>query len=504
MPSLITTSTAHPSKNLAHTSNSSASMMLLCRLAVLLAAAAICGTDAFTASRKRTNNIRTCHYSTRNKRSWSEYAITEEEIDSPSRVEFISPLLQDGYPQAVQEYERISSDPKPVLLYLPGFDGTTLAPFLQFPALGEEFDVKAMQVAMDDRSTFEDLKDAVINFLVQECIYGRMGERYELCLMGESFGGILAIEVAAALKSNTQYSNFVRLQGLILVNPATSYLRSELYRLGPPIANSRWLRPIEIIPYIFGLTTKLVPLFLDEGLAMQQLFTILSSKGLPAVVNTPQREAYMGRVAMSLANRLKFMPKDTLKWRLEEWLQWGNAVFEDRLEMLKSGIIEGEDDRGMLRLSREVKTLIVVGEFDKTLPSLDEADRLAAEVFRNNVVHVVTGAGHASTCGGTLNLMQLLRQVYPELNGYRRTNYDVGTTEWKPRGGDLNGLVPRYDYAKIGLSPLLYWSSDYYREWKEDENPRDRFKVRGYLEGKNGVFGWLGEFFLAWQKLLRG
>lgn len=67
-----------------------------------------------------------------------------------------------------------------------------MAPFLQFPALGEEFDVKAMQVSMDDRSTFEDLKDAVINFLVQECIYGRMGETYELYLMGESFGGILA------------------------------------------------------------------------------------------------------------------------------------------------------------------------------------------------------------------------------------------------------------------------------------------------------------------------
>ena len=483
--------------------------MMLCRLAVLIAAAAISDTYAFMPPRHNTPRAECCCLSaTRNKQAWNEYAINEGDnnnIDSKSRIEFISPLLQDGYPPAVQDYERVSSDPKPILLYLPGFDGTTLAPFLQFPALGQEFDIKAMQISMEDRSTFEELKDAVINFLVQECIYGRMGETYQLYLMGESFGGILATEVAAALRSNTQYSNFVRLQGLILVNPATSYLRSELYRLGPPIANSRWIRPIEIIPYVFGLTTKLVPLFLDEGLAMQQLLAILSSKGLPAVVNTAQCEAYMGRVAFSLPNRLKFMPKETLKWRLTEWLEWGNAVFEDRLEVLKSGITEGEDDLGMLRLSREVKTLIVVGEFDKTLPSLDEANRLASEVFRNNVVHVVTGAGHASTCGGTLNLMQLLRQVYPELNGiYRRTNYDVGTTEWKPRGGDMCGLVPRYDYAKIGLSPLLYWSSDYYREWKDDEKQRDRFKVRGYLEGKNGVFGWMGEFALAWQKLLRG
>ncbi|KAL7496954.1 hypothetical protein ACHAWT_008814 [Skeletonema menzelii] len=474
--------------------------MLSRRLAALLIAV-ISTSDAFTSPRHTNGHdliCTTCRYSTRYKRYSTDYKITEEDIDSPSRIEFISPLLQDGYPPAVKEQERVSADPKPILLYLPGFDGTTLASFLQFPALGEEFDVKAMQVSMEDRSTFEDLKDAVINFLVQECIYGRMGETYQLYLMGESFGGILATEVAAALLSNSQYSNFVRLQGLILVNPATSYLRSELYRLGPPIANSPWFRPIENIPYIFGLTTQLVPLFLDEGLAIQQLFTILSSKGLPAVVNTAQREAYMGRVAFALPSRLKFMPKNTLRWRLTEWLEWGNAVFEDRLEVLKSGITEGEDDLGMLRLSRDVKTLIVVGEFDKTLPSLDEANRLSAEVFRNNVVHVVTGAGHASTCGGTLNLMQLLRQVYPEVNGYRTTNYDVGTTEWKPRA-DLRGLVPRYDYANIGLSPLLYWSSDYYKEWKDDEK-KDRFKVRGYLQGKNGVFGWIGEFALALRK----
>ena len=459
-----------------------------------------------TVIRSVNNNkiIRTCQYSTRSRGrdggsgSWDEGGI----IDSPSRVEFISPLLQDGYPPAVQEYEQVSSDPKPILLYLPGFDGTTLAPFLQFPALGEEFDVKAMQVSMDDRSTFEELKDLVVNFLVEESIYGRIGETYRLYLMGESFGGILATEVAATLQSNQQYRNFVRLEGLILVNPATSYLRSELYRLGPPIANSKWARPIEIFPYILGLSTKLVPLFLDEGLALRQLVTILSSKGLPAVLNTPLREAYMGRVALTLASRLKFMPKDTLKWRLREWLEWGNAVFEDRLEVLKSGITEGEDDLGMLRVSQQVRTLIVVGEYDKTLPSVDEANRLSAQVFRDCVVHIVTGAGHASTCGGTLNLMQLMRQVYPELNGYRRSNYDVGTTEWKPRG-ELNGLVPRYDYANVGLSPLLYWSSDYYRECKDDEKQRDRFQVQGYLQGKNSVFGYVGELAQALNKMIR-
>ena len=48
--------------------------------------------------------------------------------------------------------------------------------------------------------------------------------------------------------------------------------------------------------------------------------------------------------------------------------------------------------------------MIVVGELDLTLPSLEESDRLAFEVFRNAFVHIVPGAGHASTCGGSLNI----------------------------------------------------------------------------------------------------
>ena len=44
-----------------------------------------------------------------------------------------------------------------------------LAPFLQWPALGEEFDVRAMKVDMADRSTFEELKEAVVEYLLREC-----------------------------------------------------------------------------------------------------------------------------------------------------------------------------------------------------------------------------------------------------------------------------------------------------------------------------------------------
>ena len=279
----------------------------------------------------------------------------------------------------------------------------------------------------------------------------------------------MATEVALELNRPT-YQDYVDLQGLILVNPATCYLYSSLYKLGPPIANRPPLPGILAdVQYVISLVSKLVPLFLDDGRAIQQLIAILSSKGLPSVVNKPQREAYMGRVAFDLPSRLKFMPKDTLKWRLEEWLEWGGGVFEDRFDMLQSarssaGSAPGDADTySLLKTSQELRTLIVAGELDLTLPSIEEANRLSSEFFRNAHVHIVRGAGHASTCGGSLNLIQLIRGVFPETDMYGSyMESDTGPLE------DLCGLEPRYDSASIGLNPFLYWSKDYYQKWRRD------------------------------------
>ena len=397
---------------------------------------------------------------TRMQASVSEYQHTDTIFQS-KHITFASPLLEDGYPSAVNEYnQRISQDAtntesqrKPLLLYLPGFDGTILAPFVQFPSLGESFDVRGMKVGMDNRSTFDELKSIVLEYISVQSKY-----HDGLYLMGESFGGIMAVEVARHIQSQPGFAH-VQLKGLTLVNPATSYLRSALYKLGPPIANqSSMLPPITFIQYITSLITQLVPLFLDEGKAFQQLMLMLSSKGLPAVLNTPAREAYLGRIAFDLANRLKFMPQDTLKWRLEQWLERGCTMFENRLNITQQDIVEG------LGSLEDLRTLIVVGEIDLTLPSVEEAERLTSKVFNNAKVHVVEGAGHASTCGSSVNIIQLMRDFFPEL---KEKSSDTRSYEQNNKS-ELFGLVPRYDNAVIGMSPLLYWDEEYYRQIKRD------------------------------------
>jgi hypothetical protein len=62
----------------------------------------------------------------------------------PRDVRFISPLLEYGYLPAVEEHENNTLSQKPLLLHLPGIDGTFLSPFLQFPELHTVFDVRCM------------------------------------------------------------------------------------------------------------------------------------------------------------------------------------------------------------------------------------------------------------------------------------------------------------------------------------------------------------------------
>ena len=83
-----------------------------------------------------------------------------------SNVKFVRPLLDFGHPPTVTELEDGTLSDKPLLLYLPGFDGTYMSPFIQFPELGTEFDVWCMTVGMDDRSTFEELKQNVLDFIL--------------------------------------------------------------------------------------------------------------------------------------------------------------------------------------------------------------------------------------------------------------------------------------------------------------------------------------------------
>jgi pimeloyl-ACP methyl ester carboxylesterase len=405
--------------------------------------------------------------------------------------------LEYGYLPAIEEYENQTLRNKPLLLYLPGFDGTFLSPFLQFPELHTIFDVRCMTVAVDDRSTLGELQADVLQYLENECTNERalsssttresiilqnstmtaipnitasntsesngqnQQRRRPVFLAGESFGGILASMVS--IKLQEEASSTYCLKGLVLINAATCYDRSKLAIEGPKVAQ------LHDLAYPFGLISRLLPLFIDKY-SMAQLLLILQAKALPSVIDNSCREAYMGRVAFSLPFVLKFMPKETLQWRLTSWLDTGCeslATVDKPLEKLQN-----------------LRTLIIAGENDATLPSIAEAERLAG-ILKNSVIHVVKGAGHASTCGSRVDLAALFRLRFEELRPkkYKEKNNPflfwqqprnqtelelLGRTSMKQEAamgeGEYFGMQPRYDSAKIGLNPLRYWSAEYYRK----------------------------------------
>ena len=63
---------------------------------------------------------------------------------------FISPFIPGRSPRA-------SLDDMPLMVYLPGIDGTGLAASRQFPYLADAFDLHALSIPSADRTPFEGL-----------------------------------------------------------------------------------------------------------------------------------------------------------------------------------------------------------------------------------------------------------------------------------------------------------------------------------------------------------
>ena len=349
--------------------------------------------------------------------------------------------------------------------------------------LSTEFEIWCMTITMEDRTTYEELKAVVLDFLKNGLVcndeensmlqqnktspvngggglfntgwFGGGNTKINeqkgtgnrpIYIAGESFGGILALDVASAILAEQKKKKIdadlgINLRGLVLINPATCYDRSQLAIVGPKVAT------MPSIFYVLSLLSQLVPLFTDK-FSFQQLLLILQAKALPSVIDNPLREAYMGRVAISLPTKLEFMPSSTLSWRLEEWLENGCAAL-------------GESSFSF----RDFRSLIVVGENDKTLPSIAEAERLASKVMSTTKtqIHVVDDAGHASTCGSRLDLAAVIRNRFPELQKNTVTSKRISMKPQAIQGVGINfGMEERYDRADIGLNPFLYWSKNNY------------------------------------------
>ena len=237
------------------------------------------------------------------------------------------------------------------LLYVPGIEFRGISVAAQLPNLIENaYDPWYCWVDGDDRSSFDEVVDAVATFVRDK---GGI-------LAGESMGGLIA--TAAALKLSDA-KKLDKLRGVALINPATSYDRTP-WPLGGRLVSSA-----EGVAYAGAIGAAVGLLASDGSMVSKSLqeFSSLDFSGLERAVNGAQALADL-------------VPPETLKHRVENWLDGGCAKTNERLWRLR-------------RTGRSTNFLVICGEDDRFLPSKDEAERLKKELDAEAIT--LRGGGHA-------------------------------------------------------------------------------------------------------------
>lgn len=255
----------------------------------------------------------------------------------------------------------------PLLLFLPGLDGVGMGLILHHKALGKVFKVQCLHIPVQDRTPFEGLVK-----LVEEAIRLEHTSRPNtpIYLVGDSFGGCLALAVAA----RNPTIDLV----LILANPATSFGRSQLQPLFPIL---------EAFPDGLHVTIPyLLSLVMGEPVKMA---TVGIEGRLSPLQKIEQLSGNLTALLPLLSGMANIIPKETLVWKLK-LLKTASAYTNSRLHAIKAEV------------------LVLASDKDNMLPSQDEAQRLMNSLS-NCKVRRFKDNGHTLLLEDSLNLLTIIK-----------------------------------------------------------------------------------------------
>lgn len=260
----------------------------------------------------------------------------------------------------------------PMMVYLPGIDGTGLAAQRQFESILSRFDLITLVTPPEDRTDFCALVDIVTKFLKEEVpLHPPTRPIY---ILGESFGGVLALAVAKEAPH--------LVDRLVLVNPATSFEDSLWPLIGPLLPNvpsqAYQALPIALAP-VLGNPINLLAAALDSTDETSSL-----GDRLNAVV----------RGAAQLLSQLPLLadllPPETLAWKLK---------------LLQQGCVEVAPILGQV----PQRVLLIIGDQDLLIPSKEEGPRLQRALPRAHL-RVEKGRSHALLQEGGVDLVAIMEQ----------------------------------------------------------------------------------------------
>ncbi|MFM9265826.1 alpha/beta fold hydrolase [Tychonema sp. BBK16] len=233
----------------------------------------------------------------------------------------------------------------PLFVFLPGMDGSGLLLRSQIPKLDQDFDVRCLALAADDKVCWDVLVSETIALIAAEKAINNQRPIY---LCGESFGGCLAMKIV--LESPKLCDR------LILVNPASSFRQQPWVQWGSYI--TQWL-PASFYP-----------------LSVMGLLPMLASLGR---IGRPER--------LALLEAMQAVPQSTSVWRLA--LVRSFDVDENQLRAI------------------EQPTLVIASGSDRLLPSLAEG-KLLVKVIPNAEMVMLANSGHACLLETDVDLHRIM------------------------------------------------------------------------------------------------
>ncbi|XP_075659882.1 phytyl ester synthase 1, chloroplastic-like [Castanea sativa] len=303
-------------------------------------------------------------------------------------LETLKPLWDDGYgTETIKDYFDIAKDivkpdggpprwfspiacgcplkDSPVLLFLPGMDGTGLGLVLHHTALGKAFEVWCLHIPVHDRTPFEGLVK-----LVEETVrFEHASSPHKpIYLVGDNFGGCLALAVA----SRNPAIDLV----LILSNPATSFGRSQLQ----PLFLLLEAMPDGLhsaVPYLSSIVGDLVK---------------MAAANIESMLPPEQRFERLYGLLPYLSDFVDIIPMDSLLWKLK-LLKSAAAYANSRLHSVKAEV------------------LVLFSGKDKILPSRDEAERLKNSL-QDCVVRYFKDSGHTLLLEDGISLMTVIKGTF--------------------------------------------------------------------------------------------
>lgn len=243
---------------------------------------------------------------------------------------------------------RPSRKDAPLLVFLPGMDGTGELFHAQIGELEGHFDIRCVVIPSNDLTDWLGLANQIRGLIQAELAQNSHRPVY---LCGESFGGCLAMYIV--LRSPQLIDR------MVLVNPASSFHRRLWMAWGSQV--------VRLLPH---------PLY------------HLSCAGLLPLLANLERVKPDNRRALLRA--MQSVSQESSVWRLS---------------------LLGDFNISDIDLARMTQpTLIVASESDRLLPSASEAERLQGLIPKAQI-HLLPYSGHACLLEAGINLYQIMKEA---------------------------------------------------------------------------------------------